>query len=65
MQFSEVIIIEVELLAFLLAFNKLDACFLVVANSLLEEIRLTLEGNHIHPLEGVFDVEVLRHSQRE
>lgn len=38
---------------------------LVLSYSLLEEVSLTGERDHVHPFEGVFDLIVLRYSEGE
>jgi hypothetical protein len=40
----------------------LSSCFLVVTNSLFEEVSLALKRDHVHPLEGVLSIVVLRTS---
>lgn len=45
--------IESEFLIFLISH---DTSFLVFTDSLLEEIGLALEGDHVHPVEGVLGV---------
>jgi len=38
-------------------------CLLVFANTLLEEIRLALQGDQLHPVEGIADIENLGMTQ--
>jgi hypothetical protein len=48
-----------------LCFSHLNTGLLVVTDTLLEEVGLPLEGNHVHPLEGVLVVVVLGYSECE
>jgi hypothetical protein len=41
----------------------LHSCFLIVTDSLLEEVSLSLKRDHVHPFEGVLGIVVLRTSQ--
>merc|ERR1719469_178022 len=41
-----------------------DACFLVLADPLLEEIRLALQGDQLHPIERVRCAKEFRVAQR-
>ena len=34
----------------------LDVGFLILTDTLLEEVSLSSKRNHVHPLEGVFDI---------
>ena len=47
----------------LVLLGLLDVGLLVLADSLLEEVGLAGEGDHVHPLEGVLDQVVLGHSE--
>ena len=63
---SEVVVREVQLLGGLLvSLDELNACLLVVTDSLLEEVGLALQRDHVHPLERVLHSVVLRNTQRE
>ena len=42
-----------------------DTSSLVIADSLLKKVGFTLQGDHIHPLEGVLNVVVLGYSELE
>ena len=43
----------------------LDVGLLVLTDALLKEVRLTCQGDHVHPLEWVFHVVVLGHPEGE
>ena len=61
---SEVVVIDVELARLLgTVCAHLDSGLLVVTDSLLEEVGLSLEGNHVHPFKWIFDVPLLWDSQ--
>lgn len=62
---SEIVILNVKLAGGVCALDDLDSGFLVVAYSLLEEVCLSLQGNHIHEREGVLVTIVLRDAQLE
>ena len=53
--------VEVSVAALLLS----DACALVVADFLLEEVGLAFHGDHVHPVEGVFGFVLLLVAERE
>lgn len=46
-------------------FGLLDVGFLILADSLFKEISLSLQRDHIHPLERIFDVVELRDTHGE
>ena len=62
---SKVFIVKLQGFRVFVFVSQFYTRFLVVSNSLFEEVGLPLQGNHVHPLEGVLYVVVLGHSQRE
>lgn len=62
---SEIVIIKVDLAALIASFSEFDASLLVIADSLFEEVGFSLERNHVHPFERVFNVVNLGHSKRK
>ena len=57
---SEVgVVVEGQLSISIVARFLLDSSLLILADSLLEEVGLALQRDHVHPLEGVLDVVLL------
>ena len=64
---SEVLIISKVELARVISciVSNLNSCSLVVAYALLEEVGLSLQRDHVHPLEWVLHIVVLGDSKLE
>ena len=63
---SEVLIVKVELSRVLSSGASLfDSSLLIVTDSLFKEVGLALEGDHVHPFEGVLDIISLGDSESE
>jgi len=62
---SEVIILDIKLACVGLSGTRcdLDTSLLVVSDSLLKEVGLSLKRDHIHPLEGVLHIVLLGNSE--
>merc|ERR1712117_601237 len=58
------ICIQTESLGAFTAGSSKHTCFLVLPDSLLEEVRLTLQGDQLHPIERVLRLEDFGVSQR-
>ena len=44
-------------------FGGHHAGFLILSHSSLEKVSFSLEGDHLHPVEGVFGIPQLRHAE--
>ena len=62
---SEIVVIKVDLAALIASFGEFNASFLIIADSLFEEVGFALQRNHVHPLERILNVVNLGHPKGE